>query len=180
MKLNQYPMLALAAVTLFVSSCENQETTAIEDKETPSSTGLESVMVSEAPTGPLGVVEARAQAKPGEAITLRGKVGGKMTPISDGVAILVLADEKAIASCDENPDDLCETPWDYCCEDQAKITASIATVQVRGSDGKVVRASLRGKDGLKELSRLVVSGTVDEASNDDVLIVNATQIHVEK
>ena len=103
-----------------------------------------------------------------------------MEPISDSMALLVLADETAIKSCDDIEGDECETPWDYCCEDSDKIAASTATIQVRGEDGKLVRSTLRGLGGLKELSRLVVTGTVDPASSADNLIVNATKTHVAK
>lgn len=126
------------------------------------------------------MVEARAAAKPGAPIVLRGKVGGKPKPISESVAILVLADEKAIASCDQNPEDQCEAPWDYCCEEASKIAASTATIQIKGEDGKLLPSTLRGFGELKELSHLVISGTVDDASTADALIVNADKIHVEK
>ena len=103
-----------------------------------------------------------------------------MQPISDSAAILVLADETAIASCDQIPGDDCKTPWDYCCELPSKIAASTATIQVKGEDGKLLRSTLRGVGELKELSHLVISGTVDSTSTADALIVNATSIHVEK
>ena len=103
-----------------------------------------------------------------------------MKPFSDAVAVMVLADETAITSCDLNPDDACETPWDFCCEEAAKIAASTATIQAKGPDGKVLRASFRGLGGIMELSHLVIAGTVDEASTPEALIVNATTIHVEK
>ncbi len=173
--------LALAASALIGVSCADK------DKGQPapetgggSGAGATSVLADAAPEGALTVVDARSKAKPGEEIVLRGKVAGKMKPISESAAILVLADETAIKSCDQIPGDECETPWDYCCEDPAAIAASIATIQVRGEDGKVLRTSLRDVGGLKELSHLVVAGTVDAASTADALIVNASQIHVEK
>ena len=103
-----------------------------------------------------------------------------MNPISDAAAILVLADEKAITSCDDIPGDSCETPWDYCCEDSSKIAASTATIQVRDDNGKVIRSTLRDLGGLKELSHLVIGGTVDSSSTAEALIVNADKIHIEK
>ena len=143
--------------------------------------GLPKTLLADtAPEGAVSVVDARKQGKPGEAIVLRGKVGGKMSPLSKAAAVFVLADEKAITSCDDIPGDECETPWDYCCADPDDIKASIITIQVRGEDGKVVRSSARGLGGMKELSRLVISGTIDETSTDEFMVVNATKIHVEK
>ncbi len=172
-------IITCSAIAAFGISCGNKD----KPDTTVSGAGPEipaSVIASDAPEGAVSVIEARAAAKPGEAIVLRGKVGGKMKPLSDTTAILVLADEKAIASCDENPDDACETPWDYCCEEASKIAASTATIQVKGDDGKLLRSSLRGIGDLKELSHLVISGTVDAASTAEALIVNADKIHVEK
>jgi hypothetical protein len=175
-------IIASGAIAVFTVSCGSKESTDITSSESsaPESGIPASVVSATAPDGALGVVEARAAAKPGEAIVLRGKVGGKMKPISDAAAILVIADEKAITSCDMNPDDQCTTPWDYCCEEASTIAASTATIQVLGDDGKLLRSTLRGTGDLKELSHLVVAGTVDAASTAEALIVNADKIFIEK
>ena len=171
------PTTAIIAIAIFTISCGSKKTT----DTLPSLSGTFDALLSEtAPGSAMSVVEARAVAKPGDTIVLRGKVGGKMKPISESVSILVLADEKAITSCDDIPGDGCETPWDYCCEEPSKIASSTATIQVKGEDGKLLRSSLRGAGDLKELSHLIVSGTVDVASTADALIVNANKIHVEK
>ena len=172
----------IASATLFTACSDSEEPSdaAQTPQNSASSSELQAIISTTAPEGALSVVEARAAAKPGEAIVLRGKVGGKMQPISDAVAILVLADEKAITSCDHMPDDPCKTPWDYCCEVPSKIAASTATIQVQGEDGKLLRSTLRGVGELKELSYLVIAGTVDAASTAEALIINAETIHVEK
>lgn len=171
-------ILILPATALALALCQCNQP---ESGESETATGtIPDILTATAPAGAIGVASARTQAQPGEPITLRGKVGGKMTPLSETAAILVLADEETITSCDDIPGDSCETPWDYCCEDSDKITASTATIQVRDADGKVLRSTLRGLGGLKELSHLVVSGTVDAASTEAALIVNADTIHVEK
>ena len=175
-------IIASLTLAVILGSCSRNETT---NTTTPGKGGNasgipEAVVATTAPERAVGVVDARAKAKPGEAITVRGKVGGKINPISDSAAILVLADEKAITSCDDIPGDECENPWDYCCEDSSKIAASTATIQVRDADGKIVRSTLRGLGGLKELSHLVIAGTVDSNSTPEALILNAEKIHVEK
>jgi hypothetical protein len=139
-----------------------------------------SLLVKKAPADAVSVTKARTAAKAGEAVVVRAKIGGRAVALAPKAAIAVIADEKAIAPCNAKPEDKCTIPWDYCCEDAAKLKASTATIQVKGEKGKVVRASLRGLGELKELSTVVVAGTVDEASNKDVLIINATAIHVEK
>jgi hypothetical protein len=140
----------------------------------------DTLLVKTAPAGALSVSKARATAKPGEAVVVRGKVGGRMTPLLDKAAIAVLADERAITACNDIPGDACTTPWDYCCETPEKLKKATATIQVRDEKGKVLRTSLRGLGEMKELSTLVVAGTVDAASSAEVLIINATSIQVEK
>lgn len=141
----------------------------------------EGLLVTTAPSGAVSVAAARKDAaKDGAEIVLRGRIGGRMTSLLDKAAIAVLADEKAITACNDMPGDACKTPWDYCCETPEKLKASTATIQVRGADGKILKAPLRGLGGLKELSTVVVKGTVDKASSKDALIVNVTQIQVEK
>ncbi len=142
--------------------------------------GLPSGLLTEtAPADAKSVVEAKSEAKPGETVTLRGRIGGVIKPLSDGAAIAVLADEKAVTACsDMAKDDHCKTPWDYCCEDPDALRAAIATMQIRDTGGKVVRTGLRGLGGLKELSTIIVRGVVDEASEGGALIVNAQEIHV--
>jgi hypothetical protein len=139
-----------------------------------------SLLAEKAPKDAVSVAKARETAKPGEAIVLRGKIGGRKIALVPKAAIAVLADEKSITSCNNMPGDSCATPWDYCCETPEKLTASTATIQVRDEKGKVLRAPLRGLGELKELSTVVISGTVDAASTKDNLIVNATSVFVEK
>jgi hypothetical protein len=141
----------------------------------------EGLLVKSAPAGAVTVSAARKEAiKAGTEVVLRGRIGGRMTALVDKAAIAVLADEKTITACNDMPRDACKTPWDFCCETPEKLRSSIATIQVRGADGKVLKAPLRGLGGLKELSTVVVKGTVDAASGKDVLIVNVSQIQVEK
>ena len=139
-----------------------------------------SLLADKAPKDAISVSKARKDAKPGEAIVLRGKIGGRKIALVPKAAIAVLADEKSVTSCNDMPGDACTTPWDYCCETPEKLKTSTATIQVRDEKGKVLRAPLRGLGDLKELSTVVISGTVDAASTKDNLIVNATSVFVEK
>lgn len=173
--------IATACSVVLLASCSSREDSAATSGASAATSDVPSGLLAEAaPEGALSVIEARAAATPGEPITLRGKVGGRISPISEAAAILVLADEHAIQSCDTIEGDACATPWDYCCVEAATIAASTATIQVRGADGSLLRTTLRGLGGLKELSHLIVSGTVDTASTPEALIINATGIHVEK
>ena len=137
------------------------------------------LVISQAPADPLSVVDARAKAKPGETITVRGYVGGRAKPFVDGRAMFVLADPAKAQPCDANPGDSCTTPWDACCASREDIKAGTATVQVVGADGKVIAAALEGVGGIKPGSRVIVSGTVAKASTDQVLIIDAAKLYLE-
>ena len=171
---------AVIALALLASCGGGDDTNADKNKKDDGS-AFPSSLISDKPIeGAVGVVAARAAGKSGEPIVLRGKVGGVDPALSEAAAIFVLADEKAITSCDDIPGDECPTPWDYCCADPDVKKASIATIQIVDADGKVIRKGLRGLGGIKELSRVIISGTVDKASTPENMIVNASTIHVEK
>ena len=87
--------------------------------------------------------------------------------------------DASLKACGEGPvKDECTTPCDYCCEDPKEVAAHSASVQVVGADGKPLRGGLKGVGGLKPLSEVTVKGTVANAADSGVLVVNATAIHV--
>jgi hypothetical protein len=138
---------------------------------------LEALLLDEPPAGAVPVTAARADAKPGEAVVVSGFVGGRVEPFVDGRAAFVLADAEKLTACG-GPEDTCETPWDCCCDPPELIAASVASFQVVGDDGAVLREGIRGLGGIKELSNVVVAGTVAEGSGPGALVVNATGIYV--
>ena len=131
------------------------------------------------PADAVRVPQAKASAREGDTVVVRGRVGGERDPIVPGRASLRLADTEAIAACDTRPDDGCKIPWDYCCEPSEKILANSMTVQVVGDSGKVLAADFTTLDGLEPGSMLVVTGVVAARPNEQVLTVNATGIYVE-
>ncbi len=121
---------------------------------------------------------AREDARPGQEITLKGRVMGRLRPFVEGRAAFVLGDDTLLTPCNERPDDSCETPWDVCCDTSENKRKGTASIQVIGEDGRVFNQSLRGVNGLVELSRITVRGTVADGSDLDALIINAAAIHV--
>lgn len=170
-------LLALALV--LVSCNDTQETTTGKTASTEGTT-LENVILDDAPEEPRSISDVRQDPTPGEEVVISGKVMGRMDPFVEGRAILTLGDPTKITSCDLHPGDSCQTPWDVCCDDPDVIKASIASIQVVDSDGKLIKQSLKGVNGIKELSELVVKGTIAEGSNKDALIVNASGIYLKK
>ena len=124
--------------------------------------------------GAVDVAVAKTTAKEGDTITLRGKIGGRMEPLTESSGLIVLMDPK-VPSCADNPDDGCSTPWDYCCETSETISANAVTVQVRDSGGDPVALPEGVFSGLDEL---VVVGTVAPRANDDTLVLHATGVYL--
>lgn len=136
---------------------------------------VEAVFVNAEPAGALSVIEARKNVQPGAEITVVGRVAGAMEPFSKDFATLVLADD-TVMTCDRNPGDACETPWDACCVEPKTLAASRLSVQITGEDGQPVSQTLKGVNGLKELDHLIISGKVAPGSSSENLIIEASGI----
>jgi len=164
------PLLS-AAFALGLSACgeKSVETAAPVDPQ------IESIFVADEPAGAISVLEARKTPSPGTELTVTGRVAGVMEPFSKDYAMLVLADD-TVMTCDRNPGDACETPWDACCVEPKVLAASRLSVQVTGTDGQPVGATLKGVKGLKELDQLIIKGKVAPGSTGENLIIEATGI----
>lgn len=113
--------------------------------------------------------------KAGDEVVLRGRIGGSKEPFVAGRAVFTLVG-RGLKACNENPDDKCSMPWDYCCEPKQDIVMNSVTVQVVDAKGQTLRTDLKGRHGIKELSEIVVVGKVASADGKAV-VVNATAMH---
>ncbi|HVJ46579.1 MAG TPA: hypothetical protein VM511_09365 [Luteolibacter sp.] len=168
--------LSLVLPLLF-ASCkqETKETAAAPTTTIP----LDGYFTSTAPANPQPIHLVRTTSKPGDTVTVSGLVMGRETPFVDGRAAFVLGDPTKITSCDKMPgEDHCKTPWDACCDTPEAKKENTATIQIVGADNRVVKQSIKGQKGLKELSAVTLTGTVDKASTPEALIINATAMHV--
>ena len=121
------------------------------------------------PAAAVSVKQARADAKDAEQVTLVGRIGGDTNPWIDGQAAFLIVDS-ALKPCNEQDDDACPTPWDYCC-DSGELTANKAMVKIVDASGKPIATGAKELLGVKELQTVVVQGTAkrDEAGNLTVL-----------
>ena len=176
---------ALAAL-LVVNGCDDggttaQAPTAPPPQVAPGTQALPAGLVlGEAPAGAEDVVAAKKDAKEGDAVVVRGRVGGSPSPFVEGRASFQLVDASLKACGEGNPDDKCETPWDFCCEEPKTIAAHSASVQVVNPDGRPMYSGLKGVGGLKPLSEVTVKGTVAKTSESGALVINATGLHVKQ
>lgn len=132
-----------------------------------------------APTSIQPIPELRTSVSPGDAVVLEAKVMGDLNPFVDNRALFVVGDEGTLISCDLRGDEgHCDTPWDNCCDDPKALKDGTATIQVVDATGQVIKHSIRGLGGLKELSRIRVRGVVAPQATEGALIINATAIDV--
>jgi hypothetical protein len=141
---------------------------------------LEPYFTAIAPPSPKSIHELRASAKPGDLVSLTGVVMGREEPFVNGRAAFVLADPDKVTACNKMAmdKDSCKTPWDACCDSPEVKKAGSVTVQILGADGRVLKQGIKGEHGLKELSHVSLTGTVDKTSTADVMVINATALHV--
>lgn len=183
------PTILFLSLLALVSCKEDSKISSSQETKVPSSTGtapttppaaapLSDILLPAAPANPVSINEARKDPTPGKDITISGDIIGRDTVFVPNRAMLILGDPDVITSCNRNAADGCKTPWDVCCDDPDVVTASIATIQVVDDDGHLHKSGLKGLGGMKELSQLVVQGTIAEGSGPDNLIVNATGIHI--
>ncbi len=154
------------------------------DRSQPTSTGADRPapganpgwLLASAPENPAEIQAAKASAAEGDQVTVRGRIGGRREPITDGAATFVMMDA-GVPSCAENPDDACATPWDYCCEPAEVKEANSATVQLVDAAGAPIEADL-ALLGIGPLDEVIVVGTVAPRPTPGVLVIKATALHV--
>ncbi len=133
-----------------------------------------SMLLDRIPAGAKEIGEAMKTAKAGDEIVLRGRITDSSDVFVPNRAIFRLADEKAVPVC--------------CLSDIGKPVAGgsscgvpatmRATVQFLDERGQIIRTGLNGKHRLGIAKEVFVVGTVHQADNRSVLIINAKQIHV--
>lgn len=179
MKLFQPTILAVACSCIVLSGCGNDQTADNSSGNSSASatgnTGAASPawILTSVPSEWREIGEAKRVVAEGEEIVLRGRIGGRANPITEGSPVFIMMDA-AIPSCADKEDDHCSIPWDYCCETKETIAANSATVIVVDADGNPIGSGL---DGLKPLDEVIVVGTVDVRPNESVLTIKATGIH---
>jgi len=170
--------LLLATAVLLVSCDKKSAPPAAEVSESEPSPALAAVLAASPKGEAASIVAIRSTAKPGDEITVSGQIMGAVKPFVDGRAAFIIGDPDVLTPCNEVPGDECETPWDNCCDSPEDKKRATATIQITGTDGRVLKEPVEGVGGLKNLSKVTVSGKVAEGSSADLLIVNATAIGV--
>ena len=168
-------------IAIALTSCGKKPETVTTVSPAAAPSPALSKVLSATPAGtPVAIHTARSTAKPGETITISGKIMGNASPFVAGRAAFILGDPELITPCNEMPGDTCETPWDACCDTPEKKKQGTATIQVVDAEGRALKEPLEGVGGLANLAKVTVTGTVAKESTADLLLVNATAIQAGK
>jgi hypothetical protein len=176
-------LLILSTLALGLTACGDEGGTSPPAAEESAGAAqfAADLFVDAAPADAVHVFDLKQSAKEGDVVTVRGRIGGSGQPFVESRAALTIADTQGnITNCADKPDDSCPTPWDYCCDPPNVIMANTATVQVVDADGRPLKLGLEGAGGLEKSGFIVVTGTVGPRPDANVLVINATAIHVEE
>jgi hypothetical protein len=158
----------------FLCSCGGKEEPTAKDTQ---QSEVPKELFSNISAPPMAVQAAKSLAA-GAKVTVKGKVMGSHHPFVENRASFVLGDPAVLTSCDMRPGDNCKTPWDACCDDKKVIQSATLNIQVLDGQGSVLKTGLKGQNGLKELSEVVIEGVVDASSTPEATVINAEKIQV--
>lgn len=173
--MNRIAATTLIAAALTTAACDRQPTPTTVAPPAANNASAAAWQLATAPADARTIAEIKPTAQEGDTVTVRGRIGGRAQPLTADAPVFVMMDP-AVPSCAENPEDNCPTPWDYCCEPRASITANSATVQLVDADGNPVNADLTAA-GFAPLDEVIVVGTVAARPSPEVLTIRATAIH---
>lgn len=174
--------LSLVACLSILAGCSDGETPNTTDGDhTETSGGANATrpawLLASAPAEPQDIIGAKATAKAGDEIVLTGRIGGRVTPITDGSPVFTIVDLSMLyCGQEETSMENCPTPWDYCCDTKETIAAKSATVQIVNADGTPITES-PAAHGLTPLDEVIVVGTVQPRPNTTILTVQAEGVY---
>lgn len=160
-------MLALAGCGGGSDSQTDVDTSATGVAKAPPSPELEPLVVKgNAPANQIGVSMARESAEDGQAVT----VEGRLQDFVEGRAAFTIVDGSIPPCGEDGMEDLCPTPWDYCCVAPARLAANKATVKLVDPEGKLLEGNLQGVNSIDNLSTVVVTGKVEKDESGNLTI----------
>ena len=138
----------------------------------------EGLMLSRRPLGAVGVSTARVGVRPGEPISVIGRIGGSRSPMVSNRAVFTLVDPSMKCCLETSDEDHCPRPWDYCCSDRAQLAAAMATIEICGPDGKPLALSLEKEGTLKPLTLIAVNGVLEAPDASGSFVIRARGIYL--
>jgi hypothetical protein len=143
-----------ALIAMLAAGCGGKAPEQEPGKATPPAGGSKYLLSSE-PEGARDVLAVLETAKDDEEIVVVGRIGGDEKPFVQDLAAFTIVD-RSLKPCNANPEDNCQTPWDYCCE--ADLAKARTAVRVVDGHGNIVATGAKELLGLKPLDTVVVQG----------------------
>lgn len=168
-------MLSMATIFAGCSSDDNSADTSsgikmgtavVEDVPPPSPELQPYVVHDPAPAEVISVSAARNDTENDQDVI----VEGRLKDFVRGRAAFTIVDG-TIESCLEMHEDMCPTPWDYCCIPPNKLSSNMAIVQIISEEGEPLAGNLQGVNSIDHLSTVVVTGKINKDETDNVTIV---------
>jgi hypothetical protein len=160
-----FPAIIIAVLT--ATGCGSSHSASIPTVD-------EKYHLADEPANAIEILDAKEQAKDGDAIVVVGRLGGGVKPWIDGRAAFLLVDTRILPSCNEG--EKCDENCPSCAE--AMLSAS-TMVKFLGNDGKVLQVDARDLLGVKEQQTVVVQGFANRDKTGNVSIA-AEKIYVRR
>lgn len=128
-------------------------------------------LLDKEPAGVKGVIEVRKNGRDGDEVVVAGQVGGTAKPFTQDRAMFHIADTSL------KPTEGCATPWDFCEYPKPEVAAARLSVKFADGAGKTIATDARELFGLRELTAVVVKGTLGRDGVGNVF-VTATGMYV--
>ena len=178
--MNRFPMHCRMTIVLclligMTVGCDSSEPSSGSGK--PATAKLpDGMLLGAAPTAPIQpIAELKSTAKPGDQVTVKVVIGGRVEPIVSRRAVMTVVDIQQGNKC-YGDDDHCPTPWDYCC-DSPDLPPHLATVQLIDEQSKPLALNLAAA-GFKPGQVLIVRGAVGPRPDPEALIIHATGLFI--
>jgi hypothetical protein len=169
--MNKFNFAIASLLAVSIAGCSNEQAPSTAAQATPDA----AYVTSSEPQGAVDVGNARKDVQDQDEVVLVGRIGGSEKPFVDGIAAFTIVDAK-VPHC--SAEEGCETPWDYCCEQDA-VKDNIATVKVVDAQGKAVSQDARQLLGVKELNMVVVHGKAQRDADGNLSLL-ADKVYVKE
>lgn len=137
--------------------------------------GQQYLLTSE-PSGAVGVITAREDAKDGDELVMVGRIGGAENPWIDGRAAFTLLDTSMSVVAEGEGNCESELCLGNCCPDA--LNACTVLVKVVDSNGKLVRVDSRELLGVLNSDMVVATGMAQRDENGNfVMLASGVYIH---
>lgn len=152
------------AIPILLCACGKEEAPPPQPPPEAADPALERLALAADPGAALSVLEAK-EAEDGDVV-----VEGRIGHVVKGFASFQLVDA-SLDYCGGGEDamDDCPTPWDYCCIASDEKNAATLLVEVRGEDGRPLRAAALPQLRLLDLVAVKGKLTHDEHGNATIL-----------